>query len=155
MIGTAALLEQLSPFVPDDLVNELVPPHKGRGRPSHWRPFQLYRLLLLTLLTPAHSANLMLKLLGEHRPWRKFAHLPNRVRLPTASQLHDFRDAIGVIGLRRINNHLLAPLLESFPSQRMSVAMIDATDLPSANSVFKKRALENIRPVVRLRAVVA
>lgn len=53
MTGTTALLEQLSPFVPDDFINELVPPHSGRGRRPHWSSARLYRLLLLTVLTPA------------------------------------------------------------------------------------------------------
>jgi hypothetical protein len=98
----------------------------------------LYRLLLLTLLTPAHSFNLMLHLLPEQRSWRKFAHVPNRYRLPVASQLHDFRDALGVAGLRRINQFLLAPLLETLSPDRQAVGLIDATDLPAATSAYKK-----------------
>src|SRR4249920_3181165 len=92
--GTNALLEQLSVFIPDEFISELVPPHRGRGRRSTWSSAQLYRLLLLTLLTPAHSFNLMLRLLQEQRSWRKFARLPNRYRLPGPSQLHEFREAI-------------------------------------------------------------
>jgi hypothetical protein len=136
--GTAALLEELSSFVPDDLINQLVPAHSGRGRRAHWSPAQLYRLLLLTLLTPAHSFNLMLTLLSEQRAWRRFARLPNRYRLPVASQLHDFRAALGVSGLRQINEHLLQPLLEGLPVGRLSVGLIDATDLPAATSAYKK-----------------
>ena len=137
--GSAALLEQLTVFLPDDLINQLVPPHAGRGRPNHWSSAQLYRLLLLTLLTPAHSFNLMLALLPEQRSWRKFARLPNRYRLPVASQLHDFRDALGVKGLRQINECLLRPLLHGLPADRLSLGLIDATDLPAASSAFKKR----------------
>jgi len=137
--GTATLLEQLSPFVPDELINEIVPRHKGRGRRADWCAAQLYRLLLLSLLTPAHSFNLLLELLPEHRPWRKFALLPNRYHLPVASQLHDFRETIGVRGLRQINNQLLQPFLEGLPGDRLAIALIDATDLPAAASSFKKR----------------
>jgi hypothetical protein len=143
--GTGQLLEQVSPFIPDDLINQLVSPHSGRGRRAHWSPAQLYRLLLLTLLTPVHSFNLMLALLPEQRAWRKFARLPNRYRLPVASQLHDFREAIGVSGLRRINEYLLRPLLEALPAERLSVGLIDATDLPAATSAFKKRSPDTIR----------
>lgn len=138
--GTGQLMEQVSPFIPDDLINQLVPRHGGRGRRAHWSPAQLYRLLLLTLLTPVHSFNLMLALLPEQRAWRKFARLPNRYRLPVASQLHDFREAMGVSGLRRINEYLLRPLLEALPAERLSVGLIDATDLPAATSAFKKRS---------------
>lgn len=136
--GTAALLEQVSAFVPDDLINELVPLHGGRGRRAHWSSAQLYRLLLLALLTPVHSYNLMLTLLPEQRAWRRFARLPNRYRLPVASQLHDFRVALGVSGLRRINEHLLQPLLGSLPAERLAIGLIDATDLPAATSAYKK-----------------
>jgi hypothetical protein len=151
--GSVALLEQLAPFLPDDLINELVPPHAGRGRRAHWSSAQLYRLLLLTLLTPAHSFNLMLALLPEQRAWRKFARLPSRYRLPAASQLHDFRAALGVQGLRRINEQLLRPLLRGLPANRLSVGLIDATDLPAASSAFKKR-LPVVIPHTELRWVV-
>jgi hypothetical protein len=139
MTGTNQLLDDISPFVPDDFINELIPPHRGRGRRAYWSSAQLYRLLLLPLLTPAHSFNLMLALLSEQRAWRKFARLPNLYHLPTASQLHEFREAAGVGGLRRINEHLLGPLLEGLPPERLSIGLIDATDFPAATSSFKKR----------------
>jgi len=136
--GTNALLSQLSEFVPDDFVNRLLPPHRGRGRRSLWSSAQLLRLLLLTLLTPAHSFNLLVQLLPEQRDWRRFARLPNRRRVPTASILHDFRDRLGVGRLRHINRHLLLPLLEGLSPERKTVALIDSTDLPAATSSFKK-----------------
>src|SRR5437868_1876692 len=77
--GSNELLKDISPFIPDDFINELIPPHRGRDRRAHWSPAQLYRLLLLPLLTPAHSFNMMLTLLPEQRAWRKFAHLPNYI----------------------------------------------------------------------------
>lgn len=138
MTGTNALLEQLSVFIPDDFINQLVPPNRGRGRRSPWSSAQLYRSILLTLLTPAHSFNLMLELLAEQRSWRKFAQLPNRDRLPGPSQLHEFRERIGVGGLRRINEHLLAPLLTGLVPERKAIGLIDATDLPAATSAYKK-----------------
>jgi len=143
------LLQQLSVFIPDEFINQLVPPHTGRGRRSHWSSAQLYRLLLLTLLTPAHSFNLMLHLLPEQRSWRTFARIPNRYRLPVPSQLHDFRQAIGVGGLRRINEFLLDPLLQSLLPQRKTIGLIDATDLPAATSAYKKRLPVAIRPTGR------
>ncbi len=138
MTGTKALLEQLTEFVPDQMINELIPVHRGKGRRSQWSSSQLYRVMLLTVLTSAHSSNLMVHLLKEQRDWRRFARLPNRFRVPVASQLHDFREVLGVSGLRRINEHLLRSLLESFPEDRMAVGLIDATDLPAATSAFKK-----------------
>jgi len=139
MTGTNALLEQLSVFIPDEFISELVPPHRGRGRRSPWSSTQLYRLLLLTLLTPAHSFNLMLRLLQEQRSWRKFARLPNCYRLPGPSQLHEFREAIGVVGLRQVNERLLGPLLEGLIPDRKMIGLIDATDLRAATSAYKKR----------------
>jgi hypothetical protein len=136
--GTAELLEQLSPFIPDDFINEWWPARRGRGRRTGFRAAQLYRVLLLSLLTPAHSFNLLIQMLKEQRAWRRFAHLPNRHHLPTASLLHDFRDLIGVGGLRRINRQLVGPLLESRWIGGQSVALIDSTDLPAATSAYKK-----------------
>ena len=136
--GTAALLLQLSDFVPDDFINQLLPPHRGRGRRSHWSSAQLFRLLLLVLLTPAHSLNLRVELLPEQRAWRRFARLPNRRRVPTASILHEFRERLDVGWLRRINRHLLLPLLDGLAPERPTVALIDSTDLPAATSTYKK-----------------
>lgn len=138
--GTNDLLDQLSPHIPDQFINELVPPHQGRGRRAWCSSSQLYRLLLLNLLTPVHSFNLLIRLLPEQHAWRRFAGLPNRKRIPTPSQLHDFRRLIGVSGLRRINQHLLTPLLEGLLPERKAVGLIDATDFPASTSAFKKRS---------------
>lgn len=136
--GTNALLVQLSDWVPDDFINQLLPPHRGQGRRSLWSSAQLFRLLLLALLTPAHSFNLLVQLLPEQRAWRRFAHLSNRHRVPTTSILHEFRARLGVGPLRRINRHLLLPLLEGLAPERKTVALIDSTDLPAATSTYKK-----------------
>ncbi len=147
--GTGTLLEQLSPFVPDHFINQLCPPHRGRGRQAHWSSAQLYRLSLLALLTPVHSFNLLLRLLPEERPWRQFARLPNRFRVPPPSLLHEFRDRLGVGGLRQINRHLLQPLLETLPRGRPAVGLIDSTDLPAATSAYKKSSRVAIRLAAR------
>ena len=136
--GSRSLLEELTAFVPDDFVNELIGRRSGPGRRSQWSPAQLYRLLLLAVLTPARSFNLLAELLDEQRDWRKFARLQNRFQVPVASQLHDFRQLLGVAGLRRINEHLLGALLDSFPGDRLAIGLIDSTDLTAATSSFKK-----------------
>jgi hypothetical protein len=136
--GTNVLLEQLSAFIPDELINRLVPTNCGRGRRSPWSSAQLYRALLLTLLTPAHSFNLITQMLPEQRAWRKFAQLPNRYRLPGPSQLHEFRERMGVRGLRHVNEYLLEPLLTGLLPERRTIGLIDATDLPASTSAFKK-----------------
>ena len=109
--GTAVLLRQLSPYVPDDFINQLLPRRPGRGRRQVFSPAQLWRVHLLALLTPVHSFNLLLQMLPEQRDWRRFAHLPNRHAVPDVRMLHEFRDHLGVAGLRRVNEHLLEPLL--------------------------------------------
>src|SRR5881398_3409717 len=75
--GTSALLEILSPHVPDDLINSLFAQKSRRGRPRLFSAAQLFRVNLLALLTPAHSFNLLVALLAEHRSWRSFARLRN------------------------------------------------------------------------------
>src|SRR3954469_2215306 len=92
--GSAALLDVLSPYIPDDLINTLFPQRTGRGRPALFSAAQLFRVNLLVLLTPAHSFNLVVALLVEHRPWRDFARLPNRQRIPDTKMLHEFRQRL-------------------------------------------------------------
>ena len=137
--GSAELLELLCPFVADDHINELLPRHRGAGRRSQWSAAQLYRTLLLMLLTPARSSNLLCSLLPDQRAWRRFAHLPNRNRLPNARQLHEFRHRLTPAALRQINEHLLLRLLEGWPKDQLGIGLIDATDLPAATNEYKKK----------------
>lgn len=144
--GSGALLEELSPFVPDEFVNLLFRTESRRGRPREFSAAQLYRVLLLALLTPAHSFNLVVELLPENKTWRSFARLRSRWAIPDAKMLHEFRHRMGVMRLRQVNQYLLKPLLEGLDRFPKSVALIDAADLPAATSAFKKRSPANIRP---------
>jgi hypothetical protein len=138
LTGSGALLEKLSPFVDDRFLNEVIPRRRGPGRPRAFSSAQLFRVLLLSLLTPAHSFNLLLALLPENRAWRKFARLPNQRLLPDAKMLHQFRGRLDLPVLRQINARLLRPLLAELDPLRRSVAIIDSTDLPAAANSFKK-----------------
>lgn len=82
----------------------------------------------LSLLTPVHSVNLLVKLLPEQRARRKFAGLRRQTQVPGVRVLHEFRARAGGGGLRRINEHLLAPLLATYLWQPGSVGLIDATE---------------------------
>ena len=143
--GTAALLELLAPFVPDDFINACWPHGPTGGRHREHTAAQLYRVHLLCLLSPVHSVNLLLKMLPEQRAWRKFAGRRRQSRVPDVRMMHLFRRRMGVGGLRRINQHLLAPLLDAYAWQPWSVGLIDATDLPAACVGFKKKH----RPILR------
>jgi hypothetical protein len=136
--GTVGLLEELSCLVPDGFINDLFPRRKGRGRRNSFCPAQLYRTLLLALLTPVDSFNLLTQMLPEQRSWRQFALLRNRRDLPDAKMLHCFRETCGVSGLRAINRHLLLQLLPRYSPSEKTLALIDSTDLPAATSAFKK-----------------
>ena len=136
--GTGALLDVLSPYVPDDLINTLWVQPTRLGRPAHFSPAQLFRVLLLALLTPAHSFNLLVELLPEHRTWRSFARLRNRRDLPDVRMLHEFRERLDLAKLRRVNEHLLQPLLAGTGGLAKTVALIDSTDLPAATNAYKK-----------------
>lgn len=144
--GTTALLRELSPHVPDAFVNQLLPRPVGRGRRRRFSPSQLYRLHLLALLTPTHSFNLLVQMLPEQRDWRRFAHLPHQRAIPDVWMLHEFRDRLGVSGLRHINEHLVAPLLPVPSPESWAVALMDATDLPASASGHKKRGPAAIPP---------
>jgi hypothetical protein len=111
--GTVALLELLDPFVPDDFINECWPTRPTGGRRRDYSAAQLYRVHLLSLLSPVHSLNLLVKMLPEQRAWRKFAGLRRHTQVSGVRVLHEFRCRVGVAGLRRINQHLLAPLVGS------------------------------------------
>lgn len=144
--GTVELLHRLSPFIPDSLVNQLCP-RKSRGRRPKYSAAQLFRLLLLPLVTPVRSFNLTVKLLKEHQGWRRFARLRNRHDIPDASLLHDFRSRLGLDDLRQINTHLLKPLLSPSNLRTTTVALIDSTDLPAATgNNYKKNMIGAIRP---------
>lgn len=137
--GTAALLELLAPFILDDFINECWPHNPTGGRHCEHTAAQLYRVHLLCLLSPVHSVNLLVKMLPEQRAWRKLAGLRRQGRVPDVRMMHQFRSRVGVAGLRRINQHLLAPLLTGYLWQPWSVGLIDATDLPAACVGFKKK----------------
>jgi hypothetical protein len=136
--GTAALLEVISPYIPDDLINSLFAEKAGPGRPSLFSAAQLFRVNLLALLTPAHSFNLVVTLLAEQRAWRDFARLRNRRVVPDAKMLHQFRQRLDLNKLRCVNHHLLRPVLEDCSGFAKTVALIDATDLPAATNAYKK-----------------
>jgi hypothetical protein len=136
--GTGALLELLSRYIPDDLINALWRRPSGPGRPVLFSPAQLFRITLLPLLTPAHSFNLVTELLPEQRSWRSFARLRNRHALPDVRMLHDFRTRLQLTQLRRVNEQLLEPLLEGTSRFAKNVAVIDSTDLPAATNAYKK-----------------
>ena len=136
-VGTNALLERLSGYVPDDFIAALCP-HDGTGGRRHaLSAAQLWRVHLLAGLTTTHSLNLLVAQLPEQSAWRGFARL--RRVVPTARMLHEFRGHLGVSGLRRINQHLLGRSLRRQGVQPCAVALMDATDLPASCSGFKKK----------------
>jgi len=136
--GTARLLETLSPLIPDSFINELLPSGKHPGRRNFLAPAQLWRTHLLAVLTPVHSFNGLVRLLPEQGSWRRSAHIHHRHRTPDVRMLHEFRARAGVAGLRRINEHLLQPLLKLAADNPYCVAIIDATDLPASTADKKK-----------------
>src|SRR5512138_3697868 len=136
--GSSGLLERLSPYIPDDLINSLFVTKSGPGRPRSFSAAQLFRVSLLALLTPVHSFNLLLELLPEERSWRSFARLRNRFSVPDVRMLHEFRAGLDLWNLRRVNEHLLRPFLEQSSKFPKSLALIDSTDLPAATNGYKK-----------------
>ena len=136
-VGTNALLEQLSGYVPDEFIGELCPRQFTGGRRHILSAAQLWRVHLLAGLTTTRSLNLIVAQLPEQSTWRRFARL--RRAWPTARMLHEFRGQMGVSGLRRINQHLLGRLLRRQGVQPHAVALMDATDLHASCRGFKKK----------------
>ena len=143
--GTAQYLTLVSPYVPDTFINDAMPRPQGRGRRQQFSPAQLYRIHLLSVLTPVHAFNQLVRLLPEQRAWRRFAQLSNRQDVPDVWMLNQFRERCGVSRLRQVNEQLLEPLLPRSPDETLSLALIDATDLEAACSGHKKRRPESIR----------
>jgi hypothetical protein len=137
--GTNRLLELLDPYVPDAFINQHWDGRPARGPWWQFSAAQLWRVHLLALLTPVHSFNLLSTLLPEQRAWRAFARLPSRQRVPDVRILNAFRQQVGVMGLRQINEVILQPLIETAGRWQHATALIDATDLPAACSGFKKK----------------
>lgn len=135
--GTNRLLDSISAHVPDAFISDLCPRQFTGGRRCALGAPQLWRVHLLPLLTSTHSLNLVVAQLPEQAAWRRFCRL--RRHWPSARMLHEFRQQIGVGGLRRINQHLLQRLFRRQGVQSHAVALMDATDLPAACSGFKKK----------------
>ena len=137
-VGTSRLLELVSPYAPDDYIAEVCPRQFTGGRRHALSAAQLWRTHLLAVLTSTHSLNLLVTQLPEQAAWRRFARL--RSTLPMARMLHEFRQTVGVGGLRAINQDLVGRLLRRTALQPHAVALMDATDLPAAGSGFKKNS---------------
>jgi hypothetical protein len=147
--GSNQLLDLLDPYIPDECINERWNIRPVRGPRWQFSAAQLWRVHLLALLTPVHSLNLLCALLSEQRAWRSFARLRHRHDVPDVRILHAFRDRVGVLGLRQINEVLLQPLISIASLWENATALIDATDLPAACSGFKKKTLALTPPPMR------
>lgn len=139
-VGSLALLDVLTEFVPDEMINSRWPPPYRPGPRFEFTAAQLWRVHLLGALTGARSFNAVQRSLQEQRCLRRFAHLRNERSVPDVRMLHDFRSRVGVGGLRWINDHLIRQLLLIAPLRDKTVGLIDATDLPARTRDKKKRA---------------
>ena len=144
--GTEDFLELLSPFVPDDYLDQHWPRFKTGGRRYGFTASQLFRLHLLALISPVHSFNLLIRMLPEQKAWRRFAHVHSQDHVPGVRMLNSFRETIGVDGLRQVNAQLLEPIIGSLAGCQGAAALIDATDLPASCSGFKKKHRALHRP---------
>src|SRR5262245_58696181 len=138
-VGSVALLDLLSPFVPDDFINTRWPRVTRRpGRRPSLSAAQLWRSHLLICLWPTRAFNAVQRALSEQRLLRRFAHLPNQASAPDVRMLHEFRSRLGPGGFRAINDHLTRQLLLVAPLRYKTLALIDATDLPAHTGDKKK-----------------
>jgi hypothetical protein len=137
-VGSLALLNVLTDFVPDDFINARWPIPCRCGRRFRFSAAQLWRVHLLSALNGGQSFNAVQRALSEHRSWRRFAHLPNERSVPDTRMLHEFRARLGVSGWRWINDHLVQKVLLVAPLRDRTVGIIDATDLPACTRDKKK-----------------
>lgn len=139
-VGTMALLERLTAFVPDDFINTNWPIPRQCGPRWHFSTAQMWRVHLLALLMGGRSFNSIQRSLSEQRSLRHFAHLRNERTIPGVRMLYEFRQRLGVGGLRAINDHLSGQVLKIAPLREKTIALIDATDLPASTRDKKKMA---------------
>jgi hypothetical protein len=147
--GTEDFLNVLSPFVPDDYLDQHWPRLKTGGRRHGFSASQLWRVHLLALITPVHSFNLLTRMLPEQKAWRRFARLASQEHVPDVRMMTAFREELGVDGLRQVNGQLLEPIIASVEGGPGAAALIDATDLPASCSGFKERAPGSTPPIGR------
>ncbi len=148
-VGSLALLDALTEFVPDDFINSHWPALRRRGPRFGFSTAQLWRVHLLPALTTARSFNAVRRALREQRALRRFAHLHNERSVPDTRMLHEFRSRLGVRGLRLINDHLVRQVLLVAPLNDKTVCLIDATDLPACCRDKKKRAAAGVHSARR------
>ena len=110
-VGSFALLDALTDFVPDEFINARWPRPQRPGRRFHFSAAQLWRTHLLAVLTGGRSFNAVQRALVEQRSLRRFAHLANERSVPDVRMLHEFRARLGVSGLRWINDYLVQQVL--------------------------------------------
>jgi len=137
--GTEDFLELLSPFVPDDYLDQRWPRLKTGGRRYGFSTSPLWRLHLLAIITPVPSFNLLIRMLPEQKAWRRFARIRSQEQVPDVRMMNTLREEIGVDGLRQINGQLLEPIIARVELSQGAAALIDATDLPASCSGFKKK----------------
>jgi hypothetical protein len=138
-VGSFALLNVLTDYVPDEFINSRWPIPRRPGQRFRFSAAQLWRVHLLSALTGGHSFNAVQRSLAEQRSLRLFAHLPNERSVPDVRMLHEFRSRLGVSGLRLINDYLAQQVLMVAPLGDKTVGLIDATDLPARTRDKKKR----------------
>jgi hypothetical protein len=138
-VGTAALLWDLDPHIPDEFINSFSSPKRGMGRRLQFSPAQLWRVHLLCLLTRTFSFNGIVRLLPEQRAWRRFARLPNERSVPDVRMLHEFRSRFGTRGFRQVNDYLVRQVLKAASLAEKTVALMDATDLRASTADTKKK----------------
>lgn len=137
-VGSFALLDALTDFVPDDFINAGWPIPYRRGPRFGFSAAQLWRVHLLSALMGGQSFNAVQRSLREQHPLRRFVRLPNERCIPDVRMLHEFRRRLGAGGFRRINDRLASEVLQEAPLRDKTVGLIDATDLP-ANTADKKK----------------
>src|SRR5262245_60238797 len=81
-VGSIALLEVLTGFVPDEFINSRWAIRYRGGRRLRFSAAQLWRVHLLATVTGCRSFNAVQRSLMEQRSLRRFAHLPNERSVP-------------------------------------------------------------------------
>ena len=144
-----AILERISPHIPDEEINFLFPFRRfhTQGRRRMFKASQLYRAHIVTMLKGISSFNNLCTELKTRRSFRDFCLFKSKKFIPSKRMLSEFREHLKPCGFEKIAQLITANFLSVIPLPVTKVGIPDATDMPANCSGFAKKNAD-VRAIV-------
>lgn len=147
------LLKSISAIIPDEKIDrELKFPVPKRGPRPSLKPSQMYRIHLLLCLKRLPSFRHLREELLYHRDFRTFAHLKNKLQVPTLRALSEFR-CCGSLLLQQINQLYLSMIFGITGIPSVIVAVPGSTDIRASTKGYPKKIALVAHPVSIQRSI--